>query len=58
VVNVRAFGWRLPLHIFPVQLVQLLLVAMVAACVATLLPTIKLARMRPITLLQIFANER
>jgi putative ABC transport system permease protein len=57
VVNVRAFGWRLPLHIFPVQLVQLLLVAMVAACVATLLPTIKLARMRPITLLQIFANE-
>ncbi len=58
VVNVRAFGWRLPLHIFPVQLVQLLLVAMAAACVATLLPTIKLARMRPITLLQIFANER
>ncbi len=58
VVNVRAFGWRLPLHIFPVQLAQLLVVAMVAACVATLLPTIKLACMRPITLLQIFANER
>lgn len=58
VVNVRAFGWRLPLHIFPAQLVQLLLVALAAACFATLLPTIKLARIRPITLLKIFANER
>jgi putative ABC transport system permease protein len=58
VVNVRAFGWRLPLHIFPAQLAQLLLVAMAAACLATLLPTIRLAQIRPITLLKIFANER
>jgi putative ABC transport system permease protein len=58
VVNVRAFGWRLPLHIFPMQLVQLLLVAMLAACFATLLPTIRLSRIRPITLLKLFANER
>jgi putative ABC transport system permease protein len=58
VVNVRAFGWRLPLHIFPMQLVQLLLVAMLAAGVATLLPTIRLSRIRPITLLKLFANER
>ncbi len=58
VVNVRAFGWRLPLHIFPAQLAQLLLVAMLAACLAALLPTIKLSRIRPITLLKIFANER
>jgi putative ABC transport system permease protein len=58
VVNVRAFGWRLPLHIYPAQLAQLLLVAMLAACFATLLPTIRLSRIRPITLLKIFADER
>lgn len=58
VVNVRAFGWRLPLHVFPGQLAWLLLVAMLAACLAALLPTIGLSRMRPITLLKIFANER
>lgn len=58
VVNVRAFGWRLPLHIFPMQLAQLLLVAMLAAALATLLPTLRLSRIRPITLLKIFANER
>jgi putative ABC transport system permease protein len=58
VVNVRAFGWRLPLTVFPLQLAQLLLVAMLAACLATLLPTIKLSRTRPVTLLKIFADER
>jgi putative ABC transport system permease protein len=58
VVNVRAFGWRLPLTVFPAQLAQLLLVAVLAACLATLLPTIKLSRTRPITLLKIFADER
>ncbi|MDQ8731844.1 FtsX-like permease family protein [Bradyrhizobium sp. LHD-71] len=58
VVNVKAFGWRLPLTIFPAQLGQLLIVAMIAALFATLLPTIKLARIKPITLLKIFADER
>jgi putative ABC transport system permease protein len=58
VVNVRAFGWRLPLTVFPGQLAQLLLVAMLAACAATLLPALKLSRTRPVTLLKIFADER
>lgn len=58
VVNVKAFGWRLPLDVFPAQLVQLLLVAIAAAFAATLLPMLKLARMRPVTLLKIFADER
>jgi putative ABC transport system permease protein len=58
VVNVRAFGWRLPLTVFPAQLAQLLAVAMLAACLATLLPTIRLSRTRPVTLLKIFADER
>jgi putative ABC transport system permease protein len=58
VVNVKAFGWRLPLSIFPAQLAQLLAVAILAALLATLLPAIKLARTKPITLLKIFADER
>jgi putative ABC transport system permease protein len=58
IVNVKAFGWRLPLVVFPWELGRLLLVAMLAACLATLLPMIKLARLRPITLLKIFADER
>ena len=58
VVNVKAFGWRLPLEIFPGELARLLLVAMAAALVATLLPMLKLGRMRPVALLKVFADER
>jgi len=58
VVNVKAFGWRLPLHVFPAQLVELLLVAMFAALLATLLPIIRLIRLQPAELVKIFANER
>ena len=38
VVNVKAFGWRLPFHVFPLQLIELLGVAMLAALCAALLP--------------------
>ncbi len=31
VVNVKAFGWRLPFHVFPLQLLRLSGVAMAAA---------------------------
>jgi putative ABC transport system permease protein len=58
VVNVKAFGWRLPFHVFPLQLLQLLGVAMLASLLAALLPVLKLARMQPARLIQIFANER
>jgi putative ABC transport system permease protein len=58
VVNVKAFGWRLPFHVFPLQLMELLTVAMAAALCAALLPVIKLARMQPASLIRIFANER
>jgi putative ABC transport system permease protein len=58
VVNVRAFGWRLPFDVFPLQLLQLLGVAMAAALCAALLPVIKLARMQPVALVKIFADER
>ena len=58
VVNVKAFGWRLPFHVFPLQLLQLLGVAMIASLLAALLPVLKLARMQPATLIKIFADER
>ncbi len=58
VVNVKAFGWRLPFHVFPLQLLWLLGVAMAAALCAALLPVIRLARMQPANLIRIFANER
>jgi putative ABC transport system permease protein len=58
VVNVKAFGWRLPFHVFPLQLLWLAGVAMAAALAASALPVIRLARMQPASLIRIFANER
>ena len=58
VVNVKAFGWRLPFDVFPLQLFELLGVAMAAALLAAVLPVIKLARMQPLSLIKIFADER
>ena len=58
VVNVKAFGWRLPFHVFPMQLLWLVGVAMAAAFAAAALPVIRLARMQPASLIRIFANER
>jgi putative ABC transport system permease protein len=58
VVNVKAFGWRLPFHVFPLQLLELLGVAMAAALIAALIPLLKLARIAPATLVKVFANER
>ncbi len=58
IVNVKAFGWRLPFHVFPLHLFELLGVAMLAALLAALLPVLKLARMQPATLVKIFADER
>ena len=58
IVNVKAFGWRLPFHVFPLQLVELLAVAMAASLLAALLPALRLARMQPADLVRIFASER
>jgi putative ABC transport system permease protein len=58
VVNVKAFGWRLPFQVFPQQLLWLVVVAMAAALAASALPVIRLARMQPANLIRIFANER
>jgi putative ABC transport system permease protein len=58
VVNVRAFGWRLPFHVFPLHLIELLGVAMLAALLAMLAPLARLLRMPPVTLIKVFADER
>ena len=58
IVNVAAFGWRLPMHVFPVQWAQVFLLAFAAALVAGLTPVTRLARSAPADLLRVFANER
>lgn len=58
VVNVAAFGWRLPMQVFPGDLMQLGGIALLAAGVASLIPVLRLARIAPASLLRVFANER
>ncbi|MEM6477781.1 MAG: ABC transporter permease [Pseudomonadota bacterium] len=58
VVNVQAFGWKLPLLAFPMEWARLALLALIAALLAAMLPAIKLARLAPSRLLKVFADER
>ena len=58
VVNVEAFGWRLPMFLFPSQWVWLGLAALLAALLAAALPARRLARRSPADFLRVFANER
>ncbi len=58
VVNVAAFGWRLPMYVFPLAYAQLGAFAVAAAVVAAMWPAIKLSRTPPADLLKVFSNER
>ncbi|CAM4375040.1 ABC transporter permease [Palleronia rufa] len=58
VVNVEAFGWRLPLFVFPRDWLVLLALSLAAALAAALIPARRLARMPPAQLLKVFAHER
>lgn len=58
IVNVEAFGWRLPIYLFPTEYARLMLFALAAALLAALWPAWRLSRMEPAALLRIFANER
>ena len=58
VVNVEAFGWRLPMFLFPLDYLRLAVFAVGAAVLAALWPARKLARTRPSDLLKVFSNER
>jgi putative ABC transport system permease protein len=58
VVNVEAFGWRLPMHLFPGDWARLTALALLAAGLAAAVPTWRLARLSPSKLLKVFAHER
>ena len=58
VVNVAAFGWRLPMFLFPWDYAQLGGLAILAAGLAALWPALQLARKLPADFLRVFSNER
>ncbi|UAW98733.1 FtsX-like permease family protein [Halopseudomonas nanhaiensis] len=57
VVNVQAFGWRLPWHWFPGQWLQLGGLALAAVLAAAAWPVVRIIRARPDSLLRQFVNE-
>ena len=58
VVNVEAFGWRLPMQVFPMDLVWLFGMALATGALAAAWPAVQLYRRRPADLLRVFANAR
>ncbi|TWC78256.1 putative ABC transport system permease protein [Rhizobium sp. SJZ105] len=58
IINVEAFGWRLPLILFPLDWLRLGIVALLAAIISVLIPVRRLAKTAPADLLRIFASER
>jgi len=58
VINVQAFGWRIPMHLFPLDWLRLAGLSLLAALFAALWPARRLARTPPAQLLKVFANER
>jgi putative ABC transport system permease protein len=58
VVNVQAFGWRLPFYVFPGQWLEILALALLTAGIAAMAPIIRFARTTPAELARVFANER
>ncbi|MDQ0323191.1 hypothetical protein QO002_005397 [Pararhizobium capsulatum DSM 1112] len=58
IVNVEAFGWRLPMTVFPLDWLWLGAVALLAAILSVLIPVRRLATINPADLLRIFADER
>jgi putative ABC transport system permease protein len=57
VINVEAFGWRLPMYLFPGDYAVLGGLSVLAALLAALWPARRLARTPPSDLLKVFANE-
>lgn len=58
VVNVQAFGWRVPFHVFPAQWAEVVLLALLTAGASALAPILQLGRVSPAELLKVFASER
>ena len=58
IVNVEAFGWRLPMYYFPAEWLRLAVLSILATALAAALPAWQLSRLAPSQLLKVFANER
>ena len=58
IINVEAFGWQLPIYLFPINYLQLGGYALIAAFLAATWPAVRLIRTSTSTLLGIFASER
>ena len=57
IVNVEAFGWRLPMYLFPEEYIKLAFYAFMAGSLAAAWPAIKLMRTPASSLLKVFSNE-
>ncbi len=57
-INAQAFGWRLPLHLFPLDWVRLAGLAALAALASAAWPAWRLARLTPARLSQVFSVAR
>ncbi|WP_207102633.1 ABC transporter permease [Paracoccus shandongensis] len=58
IVNVEAFGWRLPMYLFPLDYLRLGMLTLLAAAIAALWPAWRLSRTPPAQLLGVFRHER
>lgn len=58
VINVEAFGWRLPMTLFPSDWVWLAIASLIAATLAGLWPARQLAKRPPADLIRVFSHER
>jgi putative ABC transport system permease protein len=58
VVNVQAFGWRLPFYVFPAQWAVVFALALLTGLLSALAPLVRLAKTSPSDLLKVFASER
>lgn len=57
VINVRAFGWELPWHLFPAQWLWLVGVTLIATLLAALVPLLRLHFSSPSDLLRSFSHD-
>ncbi|MHA3915101.1 ABC transporter permease [Halovulum sp. GXIMD14793] len=58
IINVEAFGWKLPLYIFPGQWLGLGALALLTSALASLWPVIRLQRTPPADLIKVFCNDQ
>ena len=58
IINVEAFGWSLPMQVFPRDWAVLLFFAIAASALAAFWPAWRLSRLPPAHLLKVFSSER